>query len=77
MLLSHAQKRPVPPSQISELPIPHALEAVIMQCLEKKPAERPESAADLEAELRAIRFDRPWTQARAREWWALHSPSRT
>jgi serine/threonine protein kinase len=61
---------------VSEVPIPQALESIILRCLEKKPERRPESAGDLEAGLRGIRFDRPWTQERAREWWALHVPER-
>jgi len=45
-----------------------------MSCLEKEPDLRPASALDLEVELGRIAFDRPWTQARAREWWELHQP---
>ena len=38
MLLHHAQTTPVPPSQVSELPIPRALDEIVMRCLEKNPA---------------------------------------
>ena len=74
MLLHHFRTTPVPPSQVSELPIPRALEALIMSCLEKTPDLRPASAFDVEIELGRIAFDRPWTQERAREWWELHAP---
>ncbi len=74
MLLHHAQTPPVPPSQMSELPIPRELEAVLMMCLEKKPAQRPASALELEARLARIRIERPWTQEDAREWWDAHAP---
>ena len=59
MLLHHAQTRPVPPSQVSELPIPGELEEVLMQCLEKDPAKRPASALELEAPLARVRIDEP------------------
>jgi hypothetical protein len=45
-----------------------------MRCLAKAPDERPATAVELDAELARVTFDRPWTQARAREWWELHAP---
>jgi DNA-binding NtrC family response regulator/putative methionine-R-sulfoxide reductase with GAF domain len=74
MLLHHAQTRPLPPSQRSELPIPKQLEAILMKCLEKDPAKRPHSALELESELTGVRFEEAWTMKRAREWWEVHSP---
>jgi transcriptional regulator with GAF, ATPase, and Fis domain len=74
MLLHHARTTPLPPSQVSEVPIPAALETLIMRCLEKDPDLRPASALDLEVELGRVAFARPWTQERAREWWQLHAP---
>jgi len=74
MLLHHAQTRPLPPSQRSELPIPKQLEAILMKCLEKDPANRPHSALELESELTGVRFAEAWTMKRAREWWEAHSP---
>ena len=74
MLLHHARTTPLPPSQVSEVLLPQPLEAIIMSCLEKDPDLRPASALDLEVEFGRIAFDRPWTQARAREWWELHQP---
>ncbi|MFQ5601399.1 MAG: serine/threonine-protein kinase, partial [Candidatus Krumholzibacteriia bacterium] len=40
MLLRHAQDTPVPPSMRTELPIPSALEKLLLSCLEKDPAGR-------------------------------------
>jgi DNA-binding NtrC family response regulator len=74
MLLHHAQTRPVPPSQVCELPIPRAFEAVLMQCLEKDPARRPPSALELESRLADVRSPEPWTEERARAWWTTHAP---
>jgi len=64
---------PVPPSEISELPIPKELEAILMTCLEKDPAKRPASALDLDAQLTHVRVEQ-WTQNRARAWWETHVP---
>ena len=74
MLLHHAQTTPLRPSEVTELPIPRALDALLMQCLEKDPANRPVSALALEAELAAVRCQEPWTEERARAWWIVHAP---
>jgi DNA-binding NtrC family response regulator len=74
MLLHHAQTTPVPPSQISELPIPRALDDVLMTCLEKDPARRVASALALDAELGRVRIQEPWTPEEARAWWEAHAP---
>ena len=50
MLLHHAQTPPVPPSQVSELPIPKQFETILMTCLEKDPGRRP-SVLELDAQL--------------------------
>jgi serine/threonine-protein kinase len=74
MLLHHARTVPVPPSKVSELPIPPELEALLMQCLEKDPASRPASALDVEVRLAHVPCAQPWTQARAQAWWETHAP---
>jgi DNA-binding NtrC family response regulator len=74
MLLHHAQTSPVPPSEISELPIPRDLDLLLMQCLEKDPARRPSSALALDSEFARIRFKEAWTEERAQAWWMAHAP---
>jgi DNA-binding NtrC family response regulator len=76
MLLHHARTPPVAPSVVSEVPIAPDLEAIIMRCLAKRPSDRPGSALELDADLAGIRFTQPWTQQRARDWWAVHAPDR-
>ncbi len=49
--------------------IPEALRALVLACLEKKAADRPESAAVLAAKLRSCGLD-DWTQEEASAWWA-------
>ena len=74
MLLHHVQTRPVPPSQMSELPVPRALEEILMTCLEKDPNQRVGSALELDAQLGRVPVTEPWTQDEARAWWDAHAP---
>ena len=46
-----SQTPPVPPSQVSELPIPKEFDTILMTCLEKNPANRFSSALELDAQL--------------------------
>jgi hypothetical protein len=61
---------------VAELPIPTELDAIVMTCLEKKPEDRFQTAAALEAALGDVRFEVPWTLDEAREWWELHGLAR-
>lgn len=75
MVLAHVRSPVEPPSSRSELPIPADLERVVMACLSKDPAGRPQSAEALAALLRDCVFDDPWSDERAAEWWNVHSPT--
>jgi serine/threonine-protein kinase len=75
MLFHHVQTKPVPPSRRSGQSLPATLEAVILCCLEKDPANRPDSAEELSARLVACDVGEPWTAVEAREWWAAHMPT--
>ena len=72
VVVSHVQKQPVPPSQRTEVEIPEELERVILKCLEKDPADRPQSAAQLDTMLTDCLPFIAWTKERAVEWWQLH-----
>ena len=74
LALHHAQTPPAPPSTRTEQFIPPNLEALVMACLAKDPAARPQSARELSGVLAAIRFQSPWTEDRARKWWTRHEP---
>jgi serine/threonine-protein kinase len=74
LLVQHASASPVPPSERTELPIPAALEDLVLACLAKDPGERPPSAHALAERLESIEVPTPWTRERAREWWGLHFP---
>ena len=74
VMFAHAHTPPTPPSARSELPIPPALEALILECLEKDPKQRPPSAAVLQSRLHEIPVATAWTRERAERWWSLHAP---
>ncbi|MEO8194075.1 MAG: serine/threonine-protein kinase [Gemmatimonadales bacterium] len=69
MMLQHVQASPVPPSLKATHPVPRDLEELVMRCLSKDPADRPDDAAELSRLLDKIRFPVPWTEMRAQEWW--------
>jgi serine/threonine protein kinase len=72
-ILAHVREAPLPPSQRTEIPIPAALEALILECLSKNPAGRPSTTGELADRLDAIPTPL-WTPNDARRWWALHGP---
>ena len=74
-ILAHVNEAPLPPSSVSELPIPAALETVVLDCLAKDPADRPASAGELSTRLAAAVDCGTWTQERARLWWESHRPT--
>ena len=74
VLVEHAKTPPVPPSQVSEMPIPPQLESVILQCLQKEPSDRFQTAAELSAALTDCHISSGWDRNKAAEWWALHMP---
>ncbi len=74
-ILAHASKPPVPVSRRTDQPVPEALEKLVMWCLEKSPADRPQDAGVLMEALDALQLDEPWTEAAAHEWWDLHRPA--
>ena len=51
VITQHLQAVPVPPSERTELPIPAALDRLVLACLAKKPEERPQSARQLAQSL--------------------------
>jgi eukaryotic-like serine/threonine-protein kinase len=68
----HLHTTPVAPSVRLGRAIDPGLEAVLMQCLAKTPAERHASALALEESLGSTAAARNWTADDARQWWVEH-----
>ena len=75
-ILEHVQSEPIPASQRTELPIPQALDELILCCLEKDPGARPQTALELDARLAASVLPDRWGAEDARAWWQMHHPTR-
>ena len=73
-LLKHVEEAPVPPSQRAEIAVPPALDALILQCLEKDPHRRPKDAQATLRLVRECRVGAIWNGDVAREWWEAHLP---
>jgi serine/threonine-protein kinase len=74
----HLHSAPEPVSSRLGKPIAPELEQLVLSCLEKDPADRPQSASDLERRLSELATLHPWSSEDARRWWAAHgelSPS--
>jgi serine/threonine-protein kinase len=76
LLMQHVQAQPAPPSARTDQPVPAALDRLVLSCLAKDPARRPQSARELSGRLAEIEGASGWTQDRARSWWTTHQPER-
>jgi DNA-binding NtrC family response regulator len=74
LLMHHSNTPPSPPSTFSEEPMPAELDALVLECLAKEPALRPDSADSLRERLDSIPVATRWDERRARAWWELHEP---
>jgi serine/threonine-protein kinase len=77
VMLEHVQSGPTAPSLRTEVEIPEDLERIVLECLKKKPQDRPESAEALYGALDRCSLRRPWSEESARQWWETHSPEGT
>ena len=67
---SHLTDAPIPPSQRWRNPVSPELEAIILRCLEKDPAQRPQSVAELHAVLLKCPHATDWTLEERAAWWS-------
>jgi serine/threonine-protein kinase len=76
MILAHVRETPKAPSVHSEFKIPESLDALILDCLEKDPARRPQNANALARRLSLCgpEFAAPWSRDEAERWWREHVP---
>jgi len=68
----HVDTAPVPPSQRSGRAISSDLEDVILSCLEKNRARRPQTARDLSMMLLRCVDANQWAMDDADGWWTRH-----
>ncbi|HVK01112.1 MAG TPA: serine/threonine-protein kinase, partial [Gemmatimonadales bacterium] len=73
-LVQHIHTPPRPPSEIARSAIPASLDQVILACLAKDPAQRPQTAGELSRRLTAVEGSERWSTATARVWWDTHLP---
>jgi eukaryotic-like serine/threonine-protein kinase len=75
LLVQHAHSPPAPPSTRAGRPVPRDLDDLVLSCLAKDPADRPQSASELARRLGSIGGMDEWTQDRARDWWGARLAS--
>jgi serine/threonine protein kinase len=68
-LVMHASREPDAPSRRTTRPIPADLEEIVLACLAKDPAARPQTADELAARLAQARIGEEWTREKAMAWW--------
>jgi eukaryotic-like serine/threonine-protein kinase len=69
VIQGHLQAPPQPPSARLGRPLPAKLERLVLECLEKDPDRRPESAQVLMDRFSACDDVEPWAAEEARKWW--------
>jgi len=72
----HLHSEPEPPSERLGSPLPEALEELILDCLQKDPDKRPQSATEVARRLEQCDVE-PWTVHDARQWWDEYGPDLT
>jgi len=77
MLMQHVHAEPIPPSQRTELPIPKELDDLVLACLQKDPALRPQNASDLFRMAQQCHACDGWGPEAAQQWWKVHLPEFT
>ncbi len=71
VILAHAHEPVVPPSHLRS-DVPADVEAVVLRCLAKDPADRYPTAAALREALLECVASGSWTSADAARWWQSH-----
>ena len=71
VIQSHLNTTPDPPSTRLRRALPAKLERLVLDCLEKDPSRRPETAVALSARLASCDDVEAWAPEDAERWWRL------
>lgn len=69
VLEQHVSAAPPSFSELGVHDIPSELQRLVRSCLAKEPTRRPQSAAELRAQIEPMRAQLPWTEQDARDLW--------
>ena len=74
MLRHHVNTPPQRPSEVSARPVPLEMDHLVLQCLAKDPAVRPQDAREMRQLLAEVPIpeDQEWGDREIRAWWAEH-----
>lgn len=73
-IVQHVKSDPTAPSGHSEIAVPPMLDSIILSCLAKSPADRPQTADALAQLLESVPLDQEWNAERSKAWWDIHLP---
>jgi tRNA A-37 threonylcarbamoyl transferase component Bud32 len=73
-LIDHVHAEPVPPSARLGKPLARELDQFVLDCLRKKPEDRPRDAAALLDRIMATPLAGAWSNTQARAWWQARLP---
>jgi len=74
MLVDHVHSDPVPPSSRLGAALPREIDALVLDCLRKNPADRPQDASELLERINAYNLASRWSNVHARSWWQARLP---
>jgi eukaryotic-like serine/threonine-protein kinase len=76
-LLEQVYSSPVRPSERANLVLPPSVDAFVLVCLEKDPANRPQDVIQVLNLIDACGVAVMWSSERAQEWWSSNVPDLT
>ncbi len=75
VLVDHVHAQPVPPSSRASTPVPREIDALVLDCLQKDPGDRPADAQAILDRITAYNLAGRWNNEQARAWWQVRLPA--